>query len=257
MKTYVLPSTFILISIPGLEAISTPFCMIYLLALDPSFHKQMYLFLCMLAVADLVVCTTAVPKLPSLFWFHNGKISLEACLSQVFPIHSCCTMESGFFLSMMFGILTHPVVGGMGLAIVLWDIALLSPHPFLLCWLPYCRTNIISHTCCEFMGLIKPHCCLHHWRVNFILILCSYVLILHTDFHLPSKDARLKTLGTCVSHVCVILVSYTPAFFSFLTYRFGIYFLVPPIVSPIIYGVRTKRIRKRFLRLLNFLKPLN
>ncbi|KAM6173997.1 LOW QUALITY PROTEIN: uncharacterized protein O8D03_006200 [Erethizon dorsatum] len=310
-KTYVHPSTFVLIGIPGLEAahiwISIPFCMVYLLALlgncsllfiiktDPSLHEPMYLFLCMLAAADLVVCTTAVPKLLSLFWFHDGEILLEACLTQVFLIHSCSTMESGFFLAMAFdryvaicnplrhsAILTHPAVGGMGLAIVLRGTALLGPHPFLLRWLPYCRSNVISHTY-EFMALIKLACADTRIRkayslivafltggVDFILILCSYVLILHTVFHLPSKDARLKTLGTCVSHVCVILVSYTPAFFSFLTHRFGhrvaphthifvanIYLLVPPMVNPIIYGVRTKRIRDRFLKLIGMLSPNN
>ncbi|XP_008828824.1 olfactory receptor 52D1-like [Nannospalax galili] len=306
-KTEVHPLTFILIGIPGLEAvhiwISIPFSVVYILALlgncsllfiiktDPSLHEPMFLFLCMLAVADLVVCTTAVPKLLSLFWFHDGEIPLEACLTQVFLIHSCSTMESGFFLAMAFdryvaicnplrhsAILTHTVTGKMGLAVVLRGVALLSPHPFLLRWLPYCRTNIISHTYCEFMALIKIACAETSIQrayslsvafltggVDFVLIICSYVLILNTVFRLPSKDARLKTLGTCGSHVCVILVSYTPAFFSFLTHRFGhkvtphvhifvanIYLLVPPMVNPIIYGVRTKKIRDKFLKLFLF-----
>lgn len=288
-KTDVHPSTFVLIGIPGLEAahiwLSIPFCVVYVLVLlgncsllfnikmDSSLHEPRYLFLCMPAVADLIVCTTAVPKLLSLLWFCDGEIHFEACLTQVFLIQSCSTMESGFFLAMAFdryvaicnplrhsAILTHAVIGGMGLGIVLWGTALLSPHPFLLRWLPYCRTNIISHTYCEFMALIKIACAATRIRrayslvvafltggVDFILITCSYVLVLHTAFHLPSKEARLKTLGICGSHICVILVSYTPAFFSFLTHRFGhhvaphvhifvanIYLLVPPKVNPII-----------------------
>ncbi|XP_004717545.1 olfactory receptor 52D1-like [Echinops telfairi] len=311
-KTDVHPSNFILLGIPGLEAahiwISIPFCVVYILALlgnlsllfviktDPSLHEPMYLFLCMLAVADLIVCTTAVPKLLSLFWFDDGEIRLEACLTQVFLIHSCSTMESGFFLVMAFDryvaicnplrhsmILTNTVVKGMGFAIVLRGTVLLSPHPFLLRWLPYCKTNIIPHTYCEFMALIKISCAETRIRrayslivafltggVDFILIICSYILILHTVFHLPTKDARLKTLGTCGSHVLVILVSYTPAFFSFLTHRFGhhvaphvhifvanIYLLVPPMVNPIIYGVRTKKIRDRFFKVFRFSKSLN
>ncbi|KAK7807228.1 hypothetical protein U0070_018219 [Myodes glareolus] len=260
-KSDVHPSTFILVGIPGLEAahmwISIPFCMGYILALvgncsllfiiktDSSLHEPMYLFLCMLAVADLVVCTTAVPKLLSLFWFHDGEIPFEACLTQVFLIHSCSTMESGFLVGMAFDryvaicnplrhstILTHTITGAMGLAIVFRGVAFLSLHPFLLRWLPYCKTNIISHAYCEFMALIKIACAETSIRrayslivafltggVDFILIICSYVLILNTVFHLPSRDARLKTLGTCGSHVCVILVFYTPAFFSFLTHR--------------------------------------
>ncbi|XP_075404694.1 olfactory receptor 52D1-like [Tenrec ecaudatus] len=311
-KTDVHPSSFFLHGIPGLEAahiwISIPFCVVYILALlgnfsllfiiktDPSLHEPMYHFLCMLAVADLIVCTTAVPKLLSLFWCDDGEIRLEACLTQVFLIHSCSTMESGLFLVMAFDryvaicnplrhsmILTATMVKGMGFAIVLRGTVLLSPHPFLLRWLHYCKTNIISHTYCEFMALIKISCAETRIRrayslivafltggVDFILIICSYILILHTVFHLPTKDARLKTLGTCDSHVLVILVSYTPAFFSFLNHRFGhsvashvhifvanIYLLVPPMVNPIIYGIRTKKIRDRFLKVFRFSKSLD
>ncbi|XP_006870418.1 PREDICTED: olfactory receptor 52D1-like [Chrysochloris asiatica] len=299
------PTVFLLVGIPGLESahiwISIPFFLVYLLALmgnialllivksDPKLHEPMYLFLCMLSLVDLMLTSSTIPKILSLFWFNDREIYFEACLTQMYFIHSLSTMESGFILAMAFdryvaicrplrhsSILTPAVIIGLGLAIVLRGVILLSPHPFLLRWLSYCPTNIISHTYCEFMALIKLVCDKIKIRqayslivafltggLDFILIICSYVLILLTVFHLPSKTSRLKTLSTCVSHVWVILVFYTPAFFSFLTHRFGhhiaprihifianIYLLIPPMMNPIIYGVKTKRIREGFFKML-------
>ncbi|XP_012500990.1 PREDICTED: olfactory receptor 52K2-like [Propithecus coquereli] len=304
-RTNLQPVTFLLLGIPGLEAahvwISIPFCLVYLLSLmgnvalilivktDPKLHEPMYLFLCMLSVADLMLTSSTLPKILSLFWFNNREIYFEACLTQMYLIHSLSTMESGFILAMAFdryvaichplrhsSILTPTVTAGLGLAVVFRGAVLLSPHPFLLKWLSYCRTNVISHTYCEFMALIKLVCTETKIRraysllvafltggLDFILIICSYVLILLTVFNLPSKAARHKTLNTCVSHVWVILVFYTPAFFSFLAHRFGyqiaphihifianIYLLIPPMMNPIIYGVKTKRIRERFFKFL-------
>ncbi|XP_038620884.1 olfactory receptor 52D1-like [Tachyglossus aculeatus] len=299
------PSTFILLGIPGLESahiwISIPFGLVYLMALlgnciflclirtDPGLHQPMYLFLSMLSAVDLMLSTSTLPKLLSLFWFNDGEISFEACLTQMFMIHLLSIMESGFFLAMAFdryvaichplrhsAILTHPVVGGLGLVVAFRGVLLLTPYPFLLRWLPYCRTNIIAHTYCEFMAIIKLACvetmvirayglmvAFLSSGLDFLLIICSYILILRAVFHLPSKDARLKTLGTCSSHICVVLLFYFPCFFSFLTHRFGhqipryihifvanIYLLVPPMMNPIIYGARTKSIRERVIRVL-------
>nr|ACE79119.1 olfactory receptor Olfr591 (predicted) [Sorex araneus] len=299
------PTTFLLLGIPGLEAchiwISIPFCLVYLLSLignvalliiiktDHKLHEPMYLFLCMLSVVDLMLTSSTLPKILSLFWFNDREIYFEACLTQMYFIHSLSTMESGFILAMAFDryiaiclplrhstILTSTVILGLGLAVAFRGAVLLSPHPFLLRWLSYCKTNIISHTYCEFMALIKLVCSETKVRrsyslsvafltggLDFILIICSYVLILRTVFSLPSKAARLKTLSTCVSHVWVILAFYTPAFFSFLTHRFGhhvaphvhilvanIYLLIPPMMNPIIYGIKTQRIRERFLKFL-------
>ncbi|XP_017495759.3 olfactory receptor 52D1-like [Manis javanica] len=302
-RTSLNPTTFLLLGIPGLETahvwISIPFFLVYLLALmgnfvlifiikmDSSLHEPMYLFLCMLSVNDLMLSTTALPKILSLFWFNDREISFKACLTQLFFIHSLSTMESGFLLAMAFDryvaicnplrhstILTHGVIMALSLAIVLRGIILLFPHPFLLMRLPYCKTNVIAHTYCEFMALIKLACAntkIHRFYglilafltggLDFILIICSYILILHAVFHLPSKKAKLKTLSTCGSHVWVMLVLYIPAFFSFITHRFGhnialhihifianVYLLIPPMMNPIIYGVKTENIWGKFLK---------
>lgn len=243
----------------------------------------------MLSGNDLMFCTTAIPKILSLFWFNDREINFNACLTQIFFIHSLSTMESGFLLAMNSDryvaicnplrhstILTHGAIMALSLAIVLRGIILLIPHPFLLMRFSYCKSNIIAHTYCEFMALIKLACANTRIQrfyglilafltggMDFILIICSYILILHAVFHLPSKEARLKTLSTCGSHVWVILVFYVTAFFSFITHRFdhniaphihifvaNIYLLIPPMVNPIIYGVKTKNIRESFLKVL-------
>ncbi|XP_074840353.1 olfactory receptor 52K2-like [Carettochelys insculpta] len=303
------PSTFILVGIPGLEEfhlwISIPFCSIYVLSIlgnslllaviktEPSLHEPMYLFLAMLAFADLIISTTAVPKILCNFWFRDQAIHINACLMQIFLIHCLTTMESGFMLAMAFdryvaicnplrhsAILTKWVIAQIGLGVVIRGAVLLGPHPILLKQLPYCRTNVIAHTYCEFMALVKLACvdttviraysllvAFLTAGLDFILIVLSYILILRAVFSLPSKEARLKSLGTCSSHVCVMLVFYTPAFFSFFSHRFGhvdphihilianMYLLIPPMMNPIIYGVRTPGIRQRALHILG-LKPV-
>ncbi|XP_030403013.1 olfactory receptor 52K2-like [Gopherus evgoodei] len=302
------PSTFILLGIPGLEAahvwISIPFCSVYILSLlgnglllaviktEPSLHEPMYLFLSMLALANLVISTTTLPKTLCIFWFRDQAIHTNACLAQIYLIHSISTMESGFMLAMSFdryvsicnplrhsAILTNQVVAKIGLGIVMRGAVLLGPHLFLLQRLPYCRTNVISQTYCEFMALVKLACAdtmvmsAHSLVVafltaglGFILIVLSLILILRAVFRLPSKEAGRKSLRTCSSQVCVLLVFYTPAFFSFLSHLFGhvaphvhilianMYLLFPPMMNPIIYEVRTPGIRQRMLHFLG-VKP--
>ncbi|XP_036924583.1 olfactory receptor 52B4-like [Sturnira hondurensis] len=255
--------------------------LIFIILTKRSLHEPMYLFLCMLAGTDLVLSMCTVPQALAIFWFHAGEISLNGCITQLFFIHSTFISESGILLVMAFDryiaicyplryttILTHALIGKIGAVIFLRSYCTVFPMIFLLKRLTFCRTNILPHTVCEHTGLAKYSCSdirINIWYgifvlistviLDIVLIFVSYVLILHAVFHIPSQDARRKALNTCGSHVCVIILFYGPGIFSTLTHGLGwhisphihvllanICVLVPPVLNPIIYGIKTKQI---------------
>lgn len=300
---------FYLLGIPGQEDlhmwISIPFFISYVFALlgnglliviilnKSTLHEPMYLFLCMLAGVDIVFATTTEPKALAIFWYNSREISLNSCIAQLYFQHSSFISESGILLIMALDryiaicyplrytmILTHSLIGKIGVAVFLRAHCTIFPMIFLLKRLTFCRNNILPHTFCEHIGLAKYAC--DDIRVNIwygffvlvstvildiVLIFVSYVLILRAVFRIPSQDARHKALNTCGSHVCVIILFYGPGIFSVLTQRFGrhiplhvhillanISMLAPPMLNPIIYGVKTKQIRDQVVYVLS-LKP--
>ncbi|KAL4697461.1 hypothetical protein H8959_003159 [Pygathrix nigripes] len=292
------PTSFQLTGIPGLESLhiwlSIPFGSMYLVAvlgnmtilavvrMEHSLHQPMYFFLCMLAVIDLVLSTSTMPKLLAIFWFGAHNIDVNACLAQMFFIHCFATVESGIFLAMAFDryvaicdplhhtwLLTHAVAGRLGLAALLQGVIYIGPLPLMIR-----LTQIIAHSYCEHMAVVALACGdtrvnnLYGMGIGFLVLIldslaitASYVMIFRAVMGLATSEARLKTLGTCGSHICAILVFYIPIAVSSLTHRFGhrvpphihillanLYLLIPPILNPIVYAVRTKQIRETLLQ---------
>ncbi|NXF40208.1 O52D1 protein, partial [Nyctibius bracteatus] len=281
--------------------IAFPFCTMYFMAMlgnitlllvirmDPSLHLPMFHLLSMLAAIDLVLTTSTMPKLLSNFWFHSHEIDFEGCVAQMFFIHSFSIMESGVLLTMAFdrylaickplrysAILTGLTVAKLGLAAAVRGIIIITPLTCMVTSLSYCGPHIIHHSYCEHMSVVKLACgdtrrnSIYGITVatvvvgsDSILIAVSYMLILREVTGLSSRKARLKSFGTCGSHIGVILLFYVPGLFSFYTQRWGqripahlhilvadLYLLVPPMLNPLIYGMRTKLIRERVLSLL-------
>ncbi|XP_048721734.2 putative olfactory receptor 52L2 [Caretta caretta] len=228
-------------------AILGNFTILFIVKREPSLHGPMYYFLCMLTVSDLVLSTSVLPRTLSIFWLNSREIDFSACLTQVYFIQCFSVIESGIFVAMALDryvaichplrhstILTNPVVAKIGLALVLCGSIVRLPFLLLARRWPYCRTNIIPHTYCDHIAVVKLACNNTHISryyglfvvffvtgLDVLFIAVSYTQILRAIFSLPTKDARLKTFGTCSSHLCVILAFYIPALFSFLTQRFG------------------------------------
>ncbi|XP_075190161.1 olfactory receptor 52E4-like [Anomaloglossus baeobatrachus] len=277
--------------------LSIPFSIMYIMGLvgntillmvistRKALHQPMYLFLVMLAACDILLSSTTLPKTLCIFWANCQKISFNGCLIQTFFIHFSFGTESAILLTMAYDryyAICHPLTYTMNLTnwfimkslafALARSVLMVTPFVFLLDRLPYQYSNVIEHTYCEHMsmarlatadilvnvvyGLIIAACAT---GVDITLIVLSYIEIIRAVLRLPSSEARLKAFNTCVSHVCVIILFYSPAFFSFIAHRVGhksvplnvhilvanLYVLVPPMMNPIIYGVKTKEIRHR------------
>ncbi|XP_073525024.1 olfactory receptor 52K1-like [Phyllobates terribilis] len=295
-----LPIHFVLLGIPGLEhlylylaliftvvyvtSVIGNLTLLFIIRIDRSLHQPMYFFLCMLSSIDLVLSNSTTPKMLGILWLNSQEIYFEACLTQLFFLHSFAIMESALLLAMAFdryvaicnplrytSILTKWLITKIGVLAVSRASALMIPLPFLIKRLPFCSSNIIHHSYCEHMAVVKLACAdttfnniyglvvaLFIVGLDLIFIICSYVLILRAVFRLASREARFKALGTCASHICAILSFYIPVVLSSVVHRFGkqvpihihillanVYLMLPPLINPIVYGVRTKQIRNR------------
>ncbi|XP_030403495.1 olfactory receptor 51G2-like [Gopherus evgoodei] len=280
--------------------ISIPFCLMYVISIvgnsvilfiiktDPSLHEPMYIFLSMLAVTDLGLSITTMPTILGIYLFNFREISLDACFAQLFFIHSLSFIESSILLLMAFdrfvaicnplryaSILTRPRIAKMGLMFVLRGFILTFPLPFLLKRFQYCQANVLSHSYCLNQEVMKIACSditvnslyglfitLLMVGLDSLFIFLSYVRILKTVLKVASPTECLRALNTSVSHLCAVLLFYTPKISLSVLHRFGkgsppllqillgyVYLLVPPLMNPIVYSMKSKHLRVRIIRL--------
>ncbi|ELV11848.1 olfactory receptor 51G2 [Tupaia chinensis] len=297
-------STFLLTGIPGLEDvhiwISIPFCAMFLITLvgnvtimtviwkEQTLHVPMYLFLAMLAASDLGLSLFTFPTMLRIFWLDGRELTLSACFTQMFFIHTFQDTESAIILAMAFdryvaisrplhysSILTNSVIARIAFAIIVRTMIAQVPLPILLRRLCFCRSNVLSHSYCLHPDILKLSCSntrinsilglfmvLSNMGLDFLLIILSYILILKTVLSIASYGGRLKALNTCISHICAVVLFFTPMICLSILYRFrqkfhqniyvllaNMHFLIPPVMNPIVYVAKTKQIRDRIIKL--------
>ncbi|XP_075053723.1 olfactory receptor 52A5-like [Mixophyes fleayi] len=305
LNSTIYPNFFILVGIPGLEnkqkLISPFFFIFYIFTLfgnitllvvfsaSSGLHKPMFILLSILASNDILLGTSTAPKMLCIFWFNDRRISFDACLLQMFFIHSFTSIESGLLLAMAFdryiaiyqplrygSTMTNNLIGKLVIMLLVRAAGLVGPILILFKRLPAFKTNIIEHSYCEHMAVLKLAAA--DIRINsayglfvafsilgldLLFILISYGMIFRAVFSLPFKESRLRALNTCTPHICVFLSFYVLAFFSFLSHRYGkrippyihiilsdLYLLVPPMLNPLVYGMKTNQIREQFCKVL-------
>ena len=99
---------------------------------------------------------------------------------------------------------------------------------------------------------------------DIICVSLFYTMIVHVVGNLSSADTRDRAFSTRTSHICATVITYVSAFFNVFAHHFGgcniphhvhiltasLYLLLPPTLNPIVYGVKTKQIHARVIKLL-------
>lgn len=259
-----------------------------IIRVEKRLHEPMFLLLAMLSVVDLSLVSVTVPRMLGIFWMNAKEISFNACLTQMFFTPSFYVMESGVLLAMAFDrfvaiwhplryttVLSNSLLAKMALTVLARAVAVLTPAPILVKRLESFQTHIIAYSYCAYMAVVHIACgdlsdhivyglmvIVASVGFDLFFIILSYGLILHAVFQIPSWEAQGKAFSTCGSHLCVIALFYSPVIFSVLAqilcYHMAphlqiiidnLYFLVPPMINPLIYGARTKQMREWVLRI--------
>nr|XP_020142430.1 olfactory receptor 51G1-like [Microcebus murinus] len=298
-------ASFYLTGIPGYENvhhfISIPFCLLYLIGIvgnclilhiihmNKSLHEPMYYFLAMLSLTDMGMSISTLPTALNIFWFDAREIGVNACIVQMYFIHTFSLMESAVLLAMAFdryiaicdplrysSKLTPQRIIYIGVFIVIRCSIVV---PVVLVRIPtfsFCHSHVLSHSYCLHQDVIRLACSdisfnilygvfvvAFYWGIDSLGILISYAFILHSVLGIASQQGKLKALNTCASHICAVLILYVPMIGLSLVHRYAkhsspichitmanIYLLVPPVLNPIIYSIKTKQIRQGFLKIL-------
>lgn len=261
---------------------------LFVIITESSLHEPMYYFLSMLSFMDLGLCLSTLVTMMGIFWFNVREISFDACIGQMFFIHGFTLMESSVLLAMAFDryiaicnplryatILTNSTIIKVGFAIVVRVTTVVVPLLLLLKRLSFCGSHVLHHSYCFHPDVMKLSCT--DTRINSafglaivistaaldsVLILLSYVLIIRSVLSIASSEEQKKAFGTCVSHTSAVAIFYIPTISLSLVHRFGkhapplvhtlianMYLLIPPVMNPIIYSVKTKQIRKAMVKI--------
>ncbi|XP_028818653.1 olfactory receptor 2AT4-like [Denticeps clupeoides] len=251
-------------------------------ATNRGLHKPMYVTILNLVVSDVLFSTTTLPKIISRYWFRAGALSFNACFVQMYLVHYFGNVNAFILLIMAvdrYVAICHPLRYPMLMTKA--NICILSATAWLLghavCLmiviraypLPYCAANTIIQCYCDHVSITSLACtdralysvpafifAMVVLLVPLAFIVYSYIAIIVAVFRIATVQGRLKTLSTCTPQLIIIVLYFLPRCFVYLAGNIGItfnadlriaiimmYSLLPPMINPLIYCLRTEEIK--------------
>ncbi|XP_075908389.1 olfactory receptor 10G9-like [Petromyzon marinus] len=218
-----------------------------MVAVSTDLHKPMHIFLCNLAIGDIIISTGGLPKQLQVLLTGNREILYVSCVAQMFTIHisalneifTLAMMSVDRYLAICYPLQYHTKVTAKRsilLSLLSWLIGIVSVsiQIILLLSLQLSEKNRqIQGIVCDNMGIFKlavgdtsqMDAYLTSKVVVFVVspfcvIVYTYVRILVECKNSSSSEFRGKALHTFGTHFMALAVFFTALFLDILLLRF-------------------------------------
>ncbi|XP_048837796.1 olfactory receptor 8D1-like isoform X1 [Brienomyrus brachyistius] len=261
--------------------------LILTILLEKILHEPMFIFLCNLCVNSICGSTSFYPKLLIDLLSDSHVISYTACIIQIFGIYIYVFCESTNLSVMAYdryvaickplkyhSIMTPRRVGM--LVQITWFLTFIETIVgiVLIVRLPLCGSRINKLYCVDW-DVAKLSCIdntlnnvfafvimvFHTFQV--LIIILSYILIIKTCVR--SQAERNKFMETCLPHIITLGILAVSVSLDFISARLSsdaslqalrnslsiMYLIVPPVLNPLIYGLKLKQLRRIVWRRFN------
>ncbi|KAM9015761.1 olfactory receptor 8U3-like [Ara ararauna] len=252
---------------------------IILVRVSPSLHTPMYFFLTHFAFIEVCYSTVVSPRMLADLLSEDKTISFSECMMQFLTFAFFATIECHLLAMMAYDrhvAICHPLLYVTIISShVCWQLvassylfAFLSAIIYTWCVFggSFCGPNRIDHFFCDIVPVLKLVCSDTHSSemvifafvtINAVgasvVILLSYISILHTVLRMCSAQSRARAFHTCASHLTAVVLLFGSAFFMYLQPPSShrsldkvasiIYTVVTPMLNPFIYSLRNKEVK--------------
>ncbi|XP_075128421.1 olfactory receptor 1468-like [Leptodactylus fuscus] len=253
---------------------------ISLVSTSQRLQSPMYFFLGHLALSDIFLVTSVVPKFLNVIIREGSTIPYVECLVQFYLYEEAICAECYLLTAMSYDrylaicrplhyISIMSVKLRYSLVISSWVLScMLVLTTFLLVYdLDFCGPNNINHFFCDLAPLLELSCSdttgvgietivisFPIILLPFLFIIVSYVSIFITIFGIFSTSGRQKTFSTCSSHLVVVSTYYGSMLIIYMVPYRGhsvtynkflslVYIVLTPLLNPMIYSLRNKEIQ--------------
>ncbi|XP_068121920.1 olfactory receptor 4B13-like [Hyperolius riggenbachi] len=260
---------------------------VYAVITEPSLHEPMYILIGNLVLNGLFGSSSILPKLIIDLISLTKTISYAICIVQalaigVFGMYEMCTftvMACDRYLAVCHPLHYKTLMTNEKVRKVLagcWIFNfMLTLIAFFLIWnIPLCGDKI-NNIFCENMSIVTLSCVdsspsrfftgtlmTTYFTVTIVVTVFSYLKICLTCLKL-SRESRQKAFHTLVTHLINFTVFLIGVFFIVIRYRLGdiqlslsvhitmsiIPGIVPTLLNPLIYGIRTRALKIKVLKL--------
>ncbi|XP_006643057.2 olfactory receptor 2AT4-like [Lepisosteus oculatus] len=290
-------SEFIMLGLPGLQEHNTALftfflililatllgnlLIVVLISLDHRLHTPMYFFLWNLAVLDVLITVTVIPKLLAVLSGHDKTISFFGCFAQMYFFISFAAVEAYLVAVMAYDryvAIVKPLhynnVMSMRVCITMmasiWVLGFLAPltSVILASTSSYCGSNHILHIVCDYPTVMSLACGDVTAQVNLALclamagiyipvlfVLWSYYRIICSVIKMKTLQSRKKAFSMCSSHVIVVFLYYMSSAVVYIGMRVegiprdgrifsgAVHYFLTPFINPIIYSLSHEKIK--------------